>query len=104
LGGGTAAAAGAAGNIKADLRATIVDAPGNGAYPISGFTWILAYKTMDDKPKAVALTRMLWWATHDAQQFNAELGYAPVPQEIVARGEGLIQQISSGGQPAFPGR
>jgi phosphate transport system substrate-binding protein len=100
----TAAAAGAAGNIKADLRATIVDAPGNGAYPISGFTWILAYKTMDDKPKAVALTRMLWWATHDAQQFNAELGYAPVPQEIVARGEGLIQQISSGGQPAFPGR
>jgi hypothetical protein len=46
----------------------------------------------------------MWWGTHDAQRFNAELGYAPVPTEIVARGEEFIRKISAGGKPAFPGR
>jgi len=47
---------------------------------------------------------MIWWSTHDAQRFNAELGYAPVPKEIVTKGDELIRKISAGGKPAFPGR
>ena len=30
--------------------------------------------------------------------------HPPVPKEIVTSGEGLIREISAGGQPAFPGR
>ncbi len=37
----TAAMAGAAANMPADLRASIVNAAGADAYPISGFTWLL---------------------------------------------------------------
>src|SRR6266540_5815783 len=77
----TAAAANVSQTIAPDLRASIVDAPGPEAYPISGFTWLLAYEKMEDAAKATALTRLLWWGTHDAQRFNAELGYAPVPKE-----------------------
>jgi phosphate transport system substrate-binding protein len=100
----TAAAAGAVAAIPADLRASIVDSPGEKAYPISGFTWILAYRTMSDKAKATALTRMLWWGSHDAQQYNAELGYAPLPVEVIKKGEDMIKSITVGGQPAFPNR
>lgn len=100
----TAAAEGIAQTIAPDLRASIVDAPGANAYPISGFTWLLAYKNMNDRAKGVALTRMLWWATHDAQRFNAELGYAPIPAGITAKSEQFIRQISVSGEPAFPGR
>ena len=100
----TAAAAGAGANIPADLRASIVNAPGPTAYPISGFTWILAYKEMADKAKATALTRLLYWAIYDGQKANAELGYAPLPPEIVKRGDEMIQSIQAGGAKAFPGK
>lgn len=104
LDGVTAAAATAAALIPADLRFSIVNAPGENAYPISTATWILAYKNMTDRPKALALTRMLWWATHEGQRFNNDLAYATVPPEITQRSEAFIRQISVSGQPVFPGQ
>jgi hypothetical protein len=53
-------------------------------------------------PKALALTRLMWWATHDAQKFNSDLGYAPLPVGIVGKAEEKIKSISSGGALAFP--
>ena len=99
-----AAAAGMANNIPADLRASIVNAPGPMAYPISGFTWILSYKEMTDKAKAVALTRLLYWGIYDGQKASADLGYAPLPADIVKRADEMIQSIQAGGGKAFPGR
>ncbi len=98
----TAAAAGAAKNIVPDLRASVVNADGDTSYPISGFTWLLIYRNQTDRAKAQALTRMAWWATHDAQRFNTELGYAPLPDDIVKRSEEKILSITVSGQKAFP--
>lgn len=98
----TEAAAGIAARIAPDLRASIVNADGPKSFPIVGFTWILAYKEMKDEPKAVALTRMLWWNTHDAQKFNADLGYAPLPLEIIKKAEEKIKAMTVNGKPAFP--
>jgi phosphate transport system substrate-binding protein len=100
----TAAAAALAGSVAPDLRVSIVDAPGDDSYPISGFTWLLAYKSQSDRAKATAVTRMLWWATHDAQKFNSDLGYAPLPDDILQRAEEMINSITIAGQKAFPGR
>jgi phosphate transport system substrate-binding protein len=100
----TAAASGVAQTIAPDLRASIVNAEGANSYPISGFTWILAYKEMKDEAKAVALTRMLWWATHDGQRFNGDLGYAPLPLEIIKKGEEKIKAITVNGKSAFPNK
>ena len=83
-------------SIPADLRASIVNAPGATAYPISGFTWLLAYKKMADKAKAIALTRLLWWGIYDGQKANAELGYAPLPAGH--------RQEGRGDDPEHPGR
>ncbi|MGH2351390.1 MAG: phosphate ABC transporter substrate-binding protein PstS [Chloroflexota bacterium] len=100
----TAAAEGVVATIAPDLRASIVNAEGAQSYPISGFTWMLVYKTMNDEAKATALTRMMWWATHDAQKFNGDLGYAPLPVEIIKKGEEFIKAITVNGKPAFPGK
>ncbi|MFN8523383.1 MAG: phosphate ABC transporter substrate-binding protein PstS [Chloroflexota bacterium] len=100
----SAAAAGVAQSIAPDLRASIVDAPGETAYPISGFTWLLIYEKQDDAAKATALTRMAWWAIYDAQKFNGDLGYAPVPTEITAKGAEMLKKITAQGKAVFPGR
>jgi phosphate transport system substrate-binding protein len=96
-------AAAAAASLPPDLRASIVNAPGENAYPIVGFTWQLVYREIPNTPKAKALTRLLWWEIHEAQTFNAALGYAPLPADVVRRAEGQVRSITSGGQPAFPG-
>lgn len=98
----TAAASGAAKDIVPDLRASIVNAEGDTSYPVSGFTWLLIYKTQTDRVRAQALSRMAWWATHDGQKYNTELGYAPLPDDIVKRAEEKILSITVGGQKAFP--
>ena len=45
----TAAAAEAAKKMPPDFRVSITNAPGDGAYPISSFTWLLLYETPQDK-------------------------------------------------------
>jgi phosphate transport system substrate-binding protein len=102
----TAAAAGAAaeGKIPPDLRASIVNAPGPNAYPVSGFTWLLAYEQMKDLPKATALTRLMWWCMSDGQKATGELGYAPLPEAVVAQGQAMVKKITVDGKPAFPGK
>lgn len=100
----TAAASSAAGSIPADLRFSIVNAPGQDAYPISTATWILTYREVGDQAKGLALTRMLWWATHEGQQFNNALAYATVPPQLTTRSEEFIREITVQGKPIFPGR
>jgi phosphate transport system substrate-binding protein len=85
-----------------DLRVKLVNADGPDAYPISGFTWLLVYEKQTDAAKATALTRMLWWATHDAQSFNSDLGYAPLPLPAIQKAEVLIEKITINGKPALP--
>jgi phosphate transport system substrate-binding protein len=104
LQGVTAAAAATANSIPADLRASIVDAAGDTVYPISGYTWMLAYKNMTDRSKALALTRWMWWGIHDGQQATGDLGYAPIPPEVTPKSEAFIRQITVDGQPALPAR
>jgi phosphate transport system substrate-binding protein len=98
-----AAASFAASQTPADLRFSMVDAPGPQSYPISSATWLLVYRNQTDPARAVALTRMLWWATHDAQSFNADLAYATVPDAITRVSERFINQITVNGAQAFPG-
>jgi len=90
----TAAAAGAARNMPADLRVSITDADGEDSYPISGFTWLLVYKDMKDKSKGAALVKFLRWAMTDGQSYAKGLLYAPLPKQVVSLCEAKIRQIN----------
>src|ERR1044071_3709441 len=95
----TAAAAESVSKMPPDLRASIVNAAGETAYPISSYTYILAYKDQKDAAKGKALVDFLWWALHDGEKFATDLKYAPLPGEIVKRAEEKINSITSGGKP-----
>ena len=95
----TAAAASVAGQMPADLRVSITNAPGAGVYPISSFTYLLVYKEQQDQPKGKALVDFLWWATHDGEQMAKDLLYAPLPQDVVKKAEQRIGSITYQGKP-----
>jgi phosphate transport system substrate-binding protein len=79
----TAAAASAATRMPADFRVSITNAPGDTAYPIASFTWLLLYENASDKGQAKAMVGFLTWALQDGQKFAPEMGYAPLPKEVV---------------------
>ena len=81
--GTTAAAAEAAGKMPADFRVSITNAPGADAYPISSFTWLLLYQDNPDKAKAKVMVDFVKWALTDGQKYCPDLGYAPLPKNVV---------------------
>ncbi|HET7434234.1 MAG TPA: phosphate ABC transporter substrate-binding protein PstS [Thermoanaerobaculia bacterium] len=81
----TAAAAAAGGAaMPKDFRVSITNAPGAGAYPISSFTWLLFYEAPRDKVRARTMVDFMKWALTDGQKYAKDLGYAPLPKEVVA--------------------
>jgi phosphate transport system substrate-binding protein len=90
----TAAAAGAAAALPAntDYRVSIVNAKGAGAYPISSFTWIIAYQKQQDAAKGKKLVDFLRWALGDGQAAAPALDYAPLPEGMRA---GLLTRIGT---------
>jgi len=89
----TAAAAAAVKAMPADFRVSITNAPGKGVYPISSFTWLLFYENPKDKQRAKIMMDFLKWALTDGQKYCAELGYAPLPQEVVSLEMNALKKI-----------
>jgi phosphate transport system substrate-binding protein len=79
----TAAAAAAAAKMPADFRVSITNAPGEAAYPIASFTWLLFYENPKNKHHAKVMVDFLKWALTDGQKHAAQLGYAPLPDSVV---------------------
>ncbi|MBL7716518.1 MAG: phosphate ABC transporter substrate-binding protein PstS [Bdellovibrionales bacterium] len=78
--------------IPEDFRVSITNAQGKESYPISGFTYILVYKTLSaDKGKK--LVSFLKWAVQDGQKTAETLFYAPLPTELVKKIEKKIADI-----------
>ncbi len=95
----TAAAAESVKSMPDDLRVSITNAAGANAYPISSYTYILAYKNQKDAAKGKALVDFLWWDIHDGEKYAKDLQYAPLPEEVVKRAEAKINSITANGKP-----
>jgi phosphate transport system substrate-binding protein len=89
----TAAAAAAAGKMPADFRVSITNAPGKGVYPISSFTWILLYESPKDKVMAKTFVDFMNWALADGQKYCRDLGYAPLPAQVVTLEKEALKKI-----------
>jgi phosphate transport system substrate-binding protein len=90
----TAAAAGVAPSMPADFRVSITNAPGNASYPISGMTWLLVYEKQKNPEKGKKLVQFLGWMMHDGQKYAPELGYAPLPKEVLAKEEAALGKVT----------
>jgi phosphate transport system substrate-binding protein len=85
-------AAAAASKMPKDFKVSITDAPGESAYPISTFTWLLIYEK-NSGDKGAVLKEFLKWMLKDGQAMAAPLGYAPLPAEVNAMVAKAIEAV-----------
>jgi phosphate transport system substrate-binding protein len=84
----TAAAAG-----LTSFPASITNASGAKAYPISTMTYLLIPSKIADAKKRDAIKGFLTWALKDGQKTAPTLGYAPLPKEVVSAEEKQLPQV-----------
>jgi phosphate transport system substrate-binding protein len=95
----TAAAAAAKLKSDTDFRVSITNAPGENAYPIASFTWLLVHKDNKDAAKAKLIKDFLtWMIAPEAQKMATELKYAPLPAEVVALIQARLPTLKASGK------
>jgi len=80
----------ASANIPDDFRFSMVNPPGDKAYPIAGTTWLLVYLEQKDAAKGKKLVEFLRWAYSEGEKMAAGLDYAPLPANVQAR---VLQRV-----------
>ena len=90
----TAAAAGFAQSMPDDFRVSITNAPGAQAYSISGMTWLLVYEKQKDVEKGKKLVQFLDWMMREGQKSAAALGYAPLPESVIAKEHKALGKVT----------
>jgi phosphate transport system substrate-binding protein len=82
---GVTAAAATISTLPNDYRVSITNAPGEDAYPISSFTWLLAPVRSPDAAKGKVLKELLEWILTSGQSEAAALSYAPLPDAVAKK-------------------
>ena len=75
----------ASAKIPQDFRFSMVNPPGQKAYPISGATWLLIYEQQKDPLKGRKLVEFLQWALTKGEDMASTLDYAPLPADFEAK-------------------
>src|SRR5262249_26729969 len=70
------------------------DPTGAGAYPIVTYTWLLCHRRYADPKVAAALRSVISYCSTQGQTYSAELGYIPLPAEVIKAVAKPLQQIS----------
>jgi phosphate transport system substrate-binding protein len=100
----TAAAASFADKIPDDMRASLTNADGDEAYPITSFSYMLVYEDNKDAAKAEAIAKFLWWGVHDGQKLGPALHFAPLPEAVVKKAEAKLRSLKSGDKVLLAGK
>jgi phosphate transport system substrate-binding protein len=79
--------------IPDDFRFSMVNAPGDQSYPISGASWVLVYQHPRNAERGQKLVAFLKWAVTDGQKLSSRLDYAPLPENLQQRELTLIDTI-----------
>ncbi len=83
----------ASARIPDDFRFSMVNPPGEKAYPIAGATWLLVYQQQKDAEKGKKIVEFLKWAIAHGEQMAESLDYAPLPENVQARVLERIKEI-----------
>ena len=79
--------------IPDDFRFSMVNAPGDQAYPIAGASWVLVYQHQKKAENGQKLVAFLKWAITEGQKLSPSLDYAPLPDEVQQRELKLLETI-----------
>ena len=97
----SAAGAGAVDKMNESLAVDIWNQPGENAYPVAAYTYILVYPDLSyvgSKEEAQALVDFLHWATHDGQSMAAEMDYAPLAEPVQQKVAEALSKLTYSGQ------
>ncbi len=95
----TSAAASAKLKPETDFRVSITNPPGDDAYPIASFTWLLVQKDAKDAAKAKLIKDFLtWMITPEAQQMAEGLKYSPLPPDVAKLVQARLGTLKAGGK------
>ena len=86
------------------LTSTIVDSATDGAWPITGYTYIILHTTsMTDCDKAQKLLEFFKWAQTDAaaQKGATDLGYSVLPDAVRTNVLAKLAEVTCNGQPVL---
>ena len=95
----TARAASTGVTLPDNMEIVITNSPGTNAYPISGFTWLLAYQEQTDKAKAITIAHLFNWILTDAQQYAEPDNFVPLSTNAQAKALAELKTITYQGTP-----
>lgn len=96
----TTAAAASMKEMPDDFRVSITDAPGENAYPIASFTWLLIPAKWGDATKGKAMLDFLNWMLNSGEGMVQTLDYAPLPKNVAVKVKAKIKTISVASAPS----
>ncbi len=94
----------AAANVELpdDTRISLTNTDADEGYPIVSFTWILIYQDQNYNNRSEArgkeVANLIWWMTHEGQQYVEPLEYASLPPEAVKKVEMILKTVNFGGK------
>lgn len=91
-------------DIPNDTRVVITNSSNPEAYPISTFTWVIAYKEQSYNKRTEAQAQALvglfnYIISNEGQDMATKTHYAPLPAIAVEKTKAIIQSITFGGNP-----
>lgn len=72
---------------------SIVDAPGEDSWPISGFSWGMVYQDPPDKARGKLVQSILLWLVTQGQPIAATLNYVPLPANVQAFSKSQLEKM-----------
>lgn len=86
----------AAAATKPDVTSTnfsIVDSACPDCYPISGYSWVLLYKTPDNAQRGTLVKQIMDWMVTKGQPIAKTIDYVPLPANVQKQAETILDQM-----------
>jgi phosphate transport system substrate-binding protein len=81
------------------LAISIVNAPGQQSYPISGYTYLLFYMDQQDCAKAAKLVAFYKWALNAGTKDATDLNYIALPDAVKSAALARLDKMTCNGKP-----
>ncbi len=72
---------------------SIVDAAGPDCYPISGYSWVLLYRTPDDPQHGALVKQIMRWLVTEGQPIAKTVDDVPLPDLLQRQDEEILDQM-----------
>ena len=72
---------------------SIVDQPGKGSYPISGYVWVMVWKNPSDPVRGKVLTNLFQWLVTSGQSYAVDVKYVGLPRNVTFEAAAALKTV-----------